>query len=49
MIEFHQKFGYFVTRAETGSGGCVELHELNALFEEAEEHQFDNVDGKIYD
>ena len=49
MIDFHQKFGYFVTRAETGKGGCVELHELNALFEEAEEHQFDNAEGKIYD
>ena len=49
MIQFHERFGYFVTRQEVGSGAPVELDELNALFKEAEEHQFDNADGKFYD
>jgi hypothetical protein len=49
MIEFHQKFGYFVTRQEAGSGAPVELGDLETLFKIAEEHQFDNAEGKIYD
>jgi len=49
MIQFHERFGYFATRQEVGSGSPVELDELNALYAEADEHQFDNADGKIYD
>jgi len=49
MIQFHEKFGYFVTRQEAGSGAPVELGDLETLFKIAEEHQFDNAEGKIYD
>ena len=49
MIQFHEKYGYFVTRSETQSGGPVELHELEKVEKLAAEHQFDNADDKIYD
>jgi len=49
MIQFHERFGYFVTRQEVGSGASVTLDEINELYKEADEHQFDNIDGKIYD
>lgn len=35
MIYFHSMFGYWVTREMTGSGGPVEAHELEEVFEEA--------------
>ena len=49
MIQFHVKYGYFVTRSETQSGGPVELHELEKVEKLASEHQWENADGKVYD
>lgn len=35
MIRFHSMFNYWVTREMVGSGGPVEMHELEEIFEEA--------------
>lgn len=35
MIRFHSMFGYWVTRHMVESGGPVEMHELEKIFEEA--------------
>jgi hypothetical protein len=35
MIRFHSMFGYWVTRQMVGSGGPIEMHELEEIFEEA--------------
>lgn len=35
MIYFHSMFNYWVTREMVGSGGPVEAHELEEIFEEA--------------
>ena len=46
MITFYVRYGYFITRKNTGSGGSVIEEEIEELSKEAFNYQFENAPTK---